>query len=397
MTDDIKPFEIKVTDQVIEDPVSYTHLTLPTSDLHYRLAQTRWPDEVGDNWQYGTDLNYLKSLCEYWLKQYNWREQEAKMNRLDHFKTQVNGRELHFIHQRSPHADAMPLVMTHGWPGSIAEFMDIIPILTEPERYGGKIEDAFHLICPSIPGFGFSQAPDAPGFDLKNVAEGHLNLMAQLGYTRFGVQGGDMGSPVSSWTAVLAPERVIGLHLTLVFAGVPKDKSDPLDGVSEEEKRILAERREHMKDGIGYQAIQGTKPQTLGYGLNDSPTGLAAWITEKFHGWTHCHGDLDSSVSKDELLTNIMVYWITQTITSSARYYYESNHSKNNMFESGKIRVPTGCTMFPGELYQPPRAWVEELYEVIHWTRQPEGGHFAAMEKPGLLAADLQNFFRELR
>lgn len=213
----------------------------------------------------------------------------------------------------------------------------------------------------------------------------------------YGVQGGDWGSPISSWNAVLDPERVRGLHLTLVFAGYPKHKDDPFDGVTEEEQSRLEARRAHMSEGTGYQAIQGTKPQTLGYGLNDSPAGLAAWITEKFHAWTDCKGDIEAAVTMDELLTNIMIYWVTETITSSARLYYESNHTDNNLFEHGKIATPTGCTMFPGELYQPPRKWAEELYHIRHWTVQPAGGHFAALEQPALLAVDLRKFFKPLR
>ncbi|MBD3648778.1 MAG: alpha/beta fold hydrolase, partial [Pseudomonadales bacterium] len=288
-------------------------------------------------------------------------------------------------------------VMTHGWPGSVAEFTKIIPILTEPQRFGGKAEDAFHLICPSIPGYGFSEAPDTPGFDQKRVAEGHVRLMQELGYKRYGVQGGDWGSPISSWNAVLDPDRGCGLHLTLVFAGYPKHKEDPFEGVTDEEKARLEARRAYMQEETGYQAIQGTKPQTLGYGLNDSPAGLAAWITEKFHAWTDCNGDIESAVTMDELLTNIMIYWVTESITSSTRLYFESNHSDNNLFEHGRIATPTGCAIFPGELYQPPRKWAEELYNIQHWTVQPAGGHFAALEKPELLAEDLREFFRPLR
>jgi len=381
----IEPFSIRVDDEVL-------------ADLRHRLAQTRWPDEVGSNWQYGTDLTYLRSLCDYWQRSYDWRTQEAALNAYDHYRAQIDGRRVHFIHQRSTHAHAMPLVMTHGWPGSVSEFLKIVPMLTQPERFGADPADAFHMICPSIPGYGFSDAPDQPGFDQRRVATGHIELMRQLGYERYGVQGGDWGSPISTWTAVLAPEQVIGLHLTLVFAGFPKHKEDPFSGVTDEERSRLEARRLVMADGTGYQAIQGTKPQTLGYGLNDSPAGLAAWITEKFYSWTDCKGDLDSCVSRDELLTNIMIYWITGTATSAARLYYESNHSdQSGMFSGGRITTPTGYALFPGELYQPPRAWVEELYNIVHWTTQPTGGHFAALEQPALLASDLRAFFRPLR
>ncbi len=380
----ITPFKVHVEDKVL-------------ADLRTRLGMTRWPDEIGGQWQYGSDLAYMRSLCDYWANGFDWRTQETRLNSLDHFSTEIDGRRLHFIHQRSPHPDALPLVMTHGWPGSIAEFLRIVPMLTEPEKFGGYPADAFHLICPSIPGYGFSTAPREPGFDQKRVAEGHVELMRRLGYERYGVQGGDWGSPISSWTAVLAPEAVCGLHLTLVFAGFPKDKADPFEGVTAEEKTRLEARRQHMNEGTGYQAIQGTRPQTLGYALNDSPAGLAAWITEKFYAWTDSQGDLDATVNRDDLLTNIMLYWINENITASMRLYYESAHVHNNMFENGRIKTPTGCAMFPGELYQPPRAWAAELYNIVHWTTQPRGGHFAALEVPELLAADVTQFFKSLR
>jgi pimeloyl-ACP methyl ester carboxylesterase len=221
--------------------------------------------------------------------------------------------------------------------------------------------------------------------------------MAQLGYDQYVVQGGDWGSAISSWTARLAPEQVQALHLNLIFAGYPKDKADPFLGVSDEEKVRLGKSKKHMIDGTGYQAIQGTKPQTLGYGLNDSPAGLAAWIIEKFHSWSHHQGNLEQAVNRDEVLTNIMIYWVTQSITSSARLYFESAHANNNLFEHGRIETPTGYALFPGELYQPPRAWAEEQYNIEHWTVQPKGGHFAALEQPTLLAEDLRHFFRRFR
>lgn len=381
----IQPYTIQVSEEAL-------------ADLNRRLQQTRWPDEVGQDWRYGTDLTYLKDICDYWLNTFDWRAQEQKLNQFDHFKTEIEpGRQLHFIHSRSSNPDALPLLMTHGWPGSIAEFSEIIPILTEPQEHGGQREDAFHVICPSIPGYGFSDAPTEPGFDQKQVALGHINLMEQLGYEKYVVQGGDWGSAISSWTARLAPEQVLGLHLTLIFAGFPKHKSDPFEGVTDQEKMLLESRQQHMVDGTGYQAIQGSKPQTLGYGLNDSPAGLAGWIIEKFHGWCQHDGNLELAVSRDELLTNIMIYWITQTITSSSRLYFESAHVQNNLFEHGRIATPTGCAMFPGELYQPPRVWADELYNIVHWTIQPRGGHFAALEQPALLAEDLRLFFRRFR
>lgn len=377
------PFKISVADEVIED-------------LHQRLDMARWPDEIGENWQYGTDLNYLKQLCHYWRNEFDWREQERVLNQFDHFTTDIDDRKLHFIHQRSKHEAALPLLITHGWPGSITEFVKIIEPLTDPTNHGGTSADAFHVICPSIPGYGFSDAPTAPGFDQKSVAEGNIQLMQQLGYERYGVQGGDWGSAISSWNAVLAPEQVVGLHLNLVFAGFPKHKKNPMEGVTEAEQQRLEDRQSSMKEGRGYQQIQGSKPQTLGYGLHDSPIGLAAWITEKFHAWTDCHGDIERSLSKDELLTNIMIYWVTGTITSSTRLYYESAHSSNDMAEAGRIETPTGCAIFPAELYIPPRIWAEEIYNIQHWSVMDRGGHFAALEEPGLFVEDIRQFFSKL-
>lgn len=379
------PYTIHVSDDVI-------------ADLNQRLRATRWPDEIGSDWQYGTDLGYIKELCRYWVQDFNWRKQELKLNQFNHYKTEIEpGRRLHFIHQRSSHEDALPLIMTHGWPGSIAEFLDIIPMLTEPQNFGGDAKDAFHVICPSIPGYGYSDAPKQTGFDQKQVAIGHIELMNRLGYEKYVVQGGDWGSAISSWHAKLAPTSVSALHLTLVVAPYPKHKEDPFEGVTQAELATLDERKTHMQDGAGYQAIQGTRPQTLGYGLNDSPAGLAAWIVEKFQSWSHHSGNFEDVVNRDELLTNIMIYWTTQTITSSTRLYFESAHVANNLFEHGRIATPTGCAMFPGELYQPPKVWADSFYNIEHWTHPPKGGHFAALEQPQILAEDLRTFFRRFR
>ena len=381
----MQPFTIHVPENTLQD-------------LRERLQRTRWPDEIGQDWRYGTNRDYLKSLCEYWATDYDWRHQEHRLNQLNHMKTDIApDRRLHFIHQRSSHKDALPLLMTHGWPGSIAEFLEIIPMLTEPENFGGDAADAFHVVCPSIPGYGYSDPPREPNFDQEQVAWGHIKLMERLGYESYVVQGGDWGSPISSWTARLAPERVRALHLNLIFAGYPKHKAEPFAGVSDEEKQRLATSRDRMQDGTGYQSIQSTKPQTLGYGLNDSPAGLAAWIVEKIHGWSHHDGDHEKAIGRDELLTNIMIYWCTQSITSSARLYFESAHAQNNLFEHGRINTPTGYALFPGELYLPPRVWAEEQYNIEHWSIQPRGGHFAALEQPTLLAEDLRQFFRRFR
>jgi pimeloyl-ACP methyl ester carboxylesterase len=367
------------------------------TDLNERLDRTRWPDQVGSNWQYGTDLDYIKELCQYWRHQFDWRKQEAMLNQFSHYTTSIDGRQQHFIHQRSEHDNALPLLITHGWPGSIAEFVKVIEPLTNPTEFGGKSDDAFHVVCPSIPGYGFSEAPSTPGFDQKSIAESNIKLMNLLGYDHYGVQGGDWGSAISTWNARLAPEAVCGLHLNLVFAGYPKHLEDPFEGVTDQEKEWLTRSTTSMKEGVGYQQIQGSKPQTLGYGLHDSPSGLAAWITEKFHAWMDCDGNIESCITKDELLTNIMIYWVTGTITSSCRLYYESGHSENREQESQRVETPTGCALFPGELYLPPRKWAEELFNIVHWTTMPKGGHFAAMEQPELLVEDMRKFFSPLR
>ena len=380
----LKPYTVHVDDETL-------------SDLRQRLLATRWPDHIGEPWQYGTDQNTLRALVDHWLHAFDWRQEEARLNQFDQFLVSIRGRNTHFFHARSPHPDALPLLMTHGWPGSVAEFLKIIPMLTHPEQHRGHASDAFHVICPSIPGYGFSDPATLPGFDQQEVAKDHITLMETLGYPRYGLQGGDWGSAISSWHARLAPSRIAGLHLNLIFAPRPRDAADPMENVTEDEATRLNASRLKMVDGVGYQAIQGTKPQTLGVGLNDSPAGLLAWILEKFHGWTHHEGDLWQAITKDELLTNVMIYWVTQSITSSARLYFESSHVNSALFADGRIEVPTGHAVFPGELYLPPRAWAEKLYNITHWEVQPRGGHFAALEAPECLSQDLRRFFRSLR
>jgi len=377
----VTPFEIDIPDSEI-------------TALHARLDAARWPDQIGDPWVYGTDLGYLKSLCRYWRDDFDWRAQEAKLNRFDQFKTQIGEHEIHFIHQRSTNHEAQPLLITHGWPGSVSEFVKIIAPLTQPEQFGRDWRDAFHVICPSIPGYGFSKAPTRPGFQPRACAELFMLLMEKLGYTRYFAQGGDVGSAVTTWLGALASDRLKGIHLNLVFTRPPKQ--DPMAGVTEAEAKMLENRSAYMANEIGYQHIQGTKPQTLGYGLNDSPVGLAAWITEKFHKWTHHRGDLEEAISKDELLTDISIYWFTQSITSSVRMYYESRRYDGKPFPD-RIDVPTAVANFPGELYQPPRAWVEKQFNLVHWSHPERGGHFAALEAPDLLVDDIREAFRPLR
>ena len=363
-------------------------------DLQQRLAQARWPDQIGAPWDYGTDRGYLRDLCGYWQHEFDWRAQERALNRFDQFMVPVDNTRVHCIHQRSTHAHAQPLLLTHGWPGSFIEFRHVIEPLTQPERHGGDPADAFHVVCPSIPGYGFSPAPTQPGFQPKACAVLFAGLMHELGYESYFAQGGDVGAAVTTWLGALGPPAVRGIHLNLVFVRAPKD--EPMRGVSEAEQQRFFERQEYMRNEIGYQHIQGTKPQTLGYGLNDSPVGLAAWIAEKFHKWSQHDGDPHSAISRDDLLTNISVYWFTQSITSSVRMYYESRNYTERPFPK-RVEAPTAVANFPGELSLPPRAWVEHQFNLVRFSHPARGGHFAALEVPELLVQDIRDALRPLR
>ncbi len=379
----IHPFTIAVPDDALVD-------------LQRRLANTRLPDQIlNTTWEYGTDSAYLRELLAYWQNDFDWRAQEAKLNQLDHFKTELEELDIHFIHQRSQHETAIPLLLVHGWPGSISEFTDIIPQLTDP----ADSTDAFHVIAPSLPGFGFSDAPRVPGYSPEKIATVLAALMDRLGYQRYAIAGGDWGAIINRHLANHFPERLIGMHSNMILAGAPADES-VRNNITEAERTLREARMAYMENERAYQQIQGSKPQSLGYGLNDSPAGLAAWIVEKFHGWTDmpqgADGDLDNHFSKDQLLTNIAIYWFTETITSSARIYYE-NSKTPPMKPIGYINVPTGAAIFPAEIFITPKAWAEAAYDLRHWTVMPSGGHFAAMEQPELYVDDVREFFRLLR
>ena len=379
--DAIVPFKIHVPDEVLRD-------------LKERLARTRFPNEIeGSGWDYGTNLGYLKELVAYWREKFDWREQERRLNQLDQFKTNIDGLDIHFVHQRSKEPNAMPLVLTHGWPGSFFEFTKVIGPLTDPVRHGGRPEDAFHVVAISLPGYGFSDKPREPGFSPERMAGIIARLMARLGYSRYGAQGGDWGGIISRLLAINDASHVAGLHLNFCTAGAPPG-SDPNAGVPAAELERTRARQAFMANERGYSEIQGTKPQTLGYGLNDSPAGLAAWIVEKFRTWCDCDGDVEKKFTKDELLTNVTIYWATQTIASSARLYYESRRATGTQ---ARVEVPTGCALFPQEITVPPRRWVEARYNLRRWTEMPRGGHFAALEQPELLVGDIREFFRDLR
>jgi microsomal epoxide hydrolase len=367
-------------------------------DLRRRLAATRFPDQIpGSGWDYGTDGAYLRELCSYWRDKYDWRAQEAALNRFEHFHTSIDGQKVHFIHARSRESGALPLLITHGWPGSVYEFHKIIGPLTDPAAHGGRATDAFHVVCPSMPGYGWSGPTCEPGWEVGRVAQTFAKLMDRLGYPRYGAQGGDWGAIVTSYLGMLEPQHVAGIHLNMVVAGPPQGVANPMEGVAPEELQGIADMGEFQKKETGYQQIQGTKPQTLGLALNDSPAGLAGWIVEKFRTWSDCGGDVEKRFSKDELLTNIMIYWVTETINSSIRLYCETMRAGRFAPAGQRIEVPTGCSIFPREIIRPPRRWAEAQYNVQQWTVHKSGGHFAALEEPAVLVEDLRSFFRKLR
>ena len=383
MTDAIKSFEIAVADEVLED-------------LRERLGRTRWPDQIpGAEWDYGTELSYIQDLCEYWRTEYDWREHEARFNAFDHFRTEIDGQNVHFIHARSPLAEATPLIITHGWPGSVTEFLRVIDPLRDPEAHGGDPADAFHVVAPSLPGYGWSGPTADRGWGPGRVAKAWAQLMARLGYGRYIGQGGDWGSMITLRLGQTDSDHVAGVHVNMLIALPPE--GDDGSGVTEEEMAGLAAAGEFFENETGYQQIQGTKPQTLGYGLTDSPAGLAAWIAEKFLAWTDNDGTIESAVDRDDLLTNITVYWVTGTINSSIRLYYEAMKSGEWSGWGQSVDVPVGAAVFPKEIIRSPRKYAEAAYDLRHWTVMPEGGHFAAMEEPSLLVDDIRAFARTLK
>ncbi len=361
-------------------------------DLRDRLIHTRWPDQLaGVGWDYGIPLDYVQQLAEYWRTGYDWRVHEQRLNEFPQFITTVDGQRVHFLHVRSPEPDAMPLIITHGWPGSIVEFINIIRPLTDPRTNGADPSDAFHLVIPSIPGFGFSGPTRETGWNIDRIARAWDELMRRLGYPRYGAQGGDWGSAVSRELGIAFPEHLIGVHLNMLFPQGPSDLPD----LTDVEKARLQARQKFLATGSGYFAIQSTKPQTLAYGLTDSPAGQLGWITEKFGEWTD-GGLPDEAVDRDQLLTNVTLYWLTATAGSSARIYYEVAHSAG-FGSPGPLTVPTGVAVFPREIAPPIRRFAELSNNIVHWSEFDRGGHFAAMEVPDLLTGDVRDFFRPLR
>jgi microsomal epoxide hydrolase len=378
----IVPFKIAVPDAVL-------------ADLKDRLARTRFPGEIpGSGWDYGTNLAYLRELVTYWRTTFDWRAQERRLNQLPQFKTRIDGIDMHFVHQRSSRADAVPLVFVHGWPGSIVEVTKIIGPLTDPAAHGGRPEDAFHVVAISLPGYGFSGKPTEAGVSNRRIAGIIAQLMARLGYQRYGAQGGDWGGFIVRQLGLVDPTHLIGLHSNMCVAGPPPG-ADPNAGVPPEEVKRMDAARARTTNESAYSQLQGTKPQTLGYSLNDSPAGLAAWIVEKFRSWSDSGGDVEKRFTKDELLTNITIYWATETGPSSVRLYYENRKDPGLQ---GRVQVPFACAVFPLEMFaNAPRQWVEASYNLVQYTVMPRGGHFAAMEEPQLLVEDVRKFFRGLR
>ena len=359
-------------------------------DLHRRLDLTRFPERetVADRSQ-GLPLALMADLKEYWRHHYDWRRCEDQLNALGQWKTAIDGLDVHFLHIRSPHEYALPLLLTHGWPGSIVEFLKVIGPLTRPQDYGGSADDAFHLVIPSLPGYGFSGKPQEPGWGVNRIAQAWLELMRRLGYSRFVAQGGDWGAAVTTAIGGLGAPECIGIHLNMPLAF---PDAEDLASPGPEGERALARLAHYDQVEIGYAKLQGTRPQTLGYALADSPIGQAAWILEKFWAWSDSGEDLWTAFSRDEVLDNIMLYWLGNSAASSGRLYWESLGSA---FQQHRTRVPTGCSIFPAEIFAPPRRWVEKQYPgLVYWSEPDRGGHFAAMEQPALFASEIRQCCR---
>jgi microsomal epoxide hydrolase len=359
-------------------------------DLKARLAATRFPDQLeSSDGRFGLSTEYVRDLCAYWREQFDWSTVETTLNQFDQYLTSVDGENLHLIHHRSPREDATPLLMLHGWPGTVYEWHKVIEPLASPPAN----QAAFHVVCPSLPGFAWSGPTTSLGWDVRRMARAFLDLMEQLGYERFAIQGTDWGSMIGTEMALADPARVLGLHLNLVLVRRPLRESP----VTSTERAAMKREEAWLAEEMGYDLIQSTKPQTLGHALNDSPAGLAAWIVEKYQNWSDCEGNVERRFSKHELLATVTAYWLTGTITSSMRLYREYSSMRPRFgYDQAFVNVPTACAMFPREMYHPPRSWVDARYDVRRWTEMAAGGHFPALEEPGLLVEDVRAFFGEL-
>jgi pimeloyl-ACP methyl ester carboxylesterase len=379
MTTAIEPFRIQATNAQLDD-------------LRRRLRATRWPDrETVDDWSQGIPLAYVQDVCAFWADKYDWPAREARLNRFPQFRTPIDGLGIHFLHVRSPHADALPLVISHGWPGSIVEFHKVIEPLANPTQHGGEARDAFHVVCPSLPGYGFSDKPTRAGWKVERIASAWSELMQRLGYARYVAQGGDWGAMVTTAIGLQDAAHCAGIHLNMPIA-----TPDPatMNELSDAEKAALASMQHYERWDSGYSKQQSTRPQTLGYGLSDSPAGQAAWILEKFWAWTDCGGHPENVLTRDELLDNVMLYWLPGTAASSARLYWESFSTPS----LDPVEVPTGCSIFPKEIFRTSRRWAEKRFRrLVHFRELPRGGHFAAFEQPETFVREVRETFRHVR
>ena len=386
MADEVRPFLIDIPQAQLDD-------------LRERLRRTRWPEaETVADWSQGVPLAHLRELCGYWADGYDWRATQRRLNDLGQFRTQIDGLWIHFLHVRSPQPDALPLVLTHGWPGSIVEFLKVLGPLADPAGYGGDAADAFHVVCPSLPGYAFSGRPTRPGWGVERIAAAWAALMARLGYQRYGAGGADWGTSITTSMGQRDPERVVGIHLVPPLA--PPDPAT-FGQLTEGERAALADLEHAAEWGSGYSTQQSTRPQTIGYGLVDSPAALCAWIVEKFWSWTDHDGHLENVLTRDELLDNLMLYWLPGTGASAARLYWESLRQVNQWI-SGQVTetvaVPAGCSVFPRELQRPSRRWAARRFvDIRWWSEPPRGGHFAAFEQPELFVNEVRSFFRLVR
>jgi len=380
----VQPFTVNIADETLDD-------------LRERLARTRWPDQVdGADWDYGTNLDYLKELVSYWQNEYDWRAQEASINQFANYRADIDGFGIHFIHERGKGPNPTPILILHGWPSTFYNNLKLIPLLTDPAKHGGDAADSFDVVIGSLPGFGFSDKYHQRGMDVAKMAELFARLMRdELGYSTFAAQGGDIGAGVVIQLAFDFPELMVGIH-SEGFRPIGNN-AEAFENLSDAEKKYMAEGQQWgMMEG-GYAMIQSTKPQTLAYALNDSPAGLAGWIVEKWRSWSDSNGDVESSFTKDELLTNITIYWVTETINSSIRVYYEMAHNPPPRKPTDRTDVPAAIANFVHGLLPAPREMVERNLNVQQWSELPHGGHFPGMEEPELLADDIRAFFRPLR
>jgi epoxide hydrolase len=385
----MRPFQVQIPQSQLDD-------------LRQRIAATRWPDEMsGTEWSRGVPLAYLRELADYWRTSYDWGAAETRINQIPQFVTEIDGTSVHFLHIRSLEADATPLILTHGWPGSFVEFLDVIGPLTNPSAYGGTPEDAFHVVVPSIPGYAFSGPTGQPGWDTDRVARAWKELMASLGYDKYVAQGGDWGAPISLRLGLADPEHVAGVHINMCVTFPPPDPA-ALAALDDADRARLEFAGFFAQDGMGWQKIQSTRPQTLAYGLTDSPVGQLAWIVEKFKEWTDSTDRPEDAVSRDLMLTNVTIYWLTATAGSSAQLYYESSHLDQDFFQTWggpwPLAMPAGVAVFPKDAVRPVRGWAEKILPTLtHWTEFERGGHFAALEQPELFVTDVRAFARSLR